>query len=369
MPSLDKFTAEKLDKTKENDQYRSLNITERSDGVCVKRNGKELISFSCNDYFGLSQDKKVMQAAMDATEKYGAGAAASRLITGNNPLYQELEKKLAALKNTENALVLGSGYLANIGIIPALMGKKDLIIADKFAHSCILDGARLSGAKLLRFAHNDLENCHYLLKKHRKSYKNCLIITETIFSMDGDRAPLDGLHKLAKKHDSWLMTDDAHGIGIIKGNKADIQVGTLSKAAGSYGGYVCGSNALIDYITNSAKSLIYSTALPPSVLAASNEAISIIANNPDICQNSLENAQYFAEKMGLKKPDGTIVPLVIGESDAALAASKNLYDNGYLVSAIRPPTIPKGTARLRFTFSSLHKRQDIDNMCALMSTR
>lgn len=373
MPDLDEFADISLKNLKKQGRLRSLKDVERSEGVYLIKNGKRLISFSCNDYLGLSGHPKVKQAAIDAIEKYGAGSGASRLITGSHPLYKKLEDKLAKLKGTQSALVFGSGYLANVGIIPALCKKGDLIIADKLVHACLIDGAKLSGATLKRFKHNDVNSCEKILKENRSGYNNCLIITDGVFSMDGDVAPVDNLCELAEKYDAWLMTDDAHGLGILNGGtgsalnkKPHIQMGTLSKAAGVYGGYVCASQKVIDYLVNHARSFIYSTGLPPSVIASAIASLEIIGDDKDLIKKPLENARYFTSLLGMDEAQSSIVPLIIGDEDKALAASEFLEDNGFLVSAIRPPTVPKGTARLRFTFSALHSRSDIEKLARLV---
>ncbi len=367
MPELEQVLQEKLNSLKENNLLRTINNSDRSQGVYIERNGKKLISFCCNDYFGLAQNEYVIEAAISAAWQYGAGAGASRLITGNHPLYGILEKKLATIKNTEDCCIFGSGYLANIGIIPALVGKGDLIIADRLVHSCVYSGVKLSGAEYKRYAHNDLENLSNVLQKNRNKYSNCLIITETIFSMDGDKADINAISKIAKEFDCWLMTDDAHGFGMIESeSKADIQMGTLSKGLGSYGGYVCASKIIIDYIKTSAKSLMYSTALPPSVIGAAIASLELIEENPDICKQPLEKARIFADIVGLKKPESAIVPLIIGGEDEVLKVFAQLEGEGFLVAAIRPPTVPKDTARLRFTFSVLHKDEDVRRLAEIV---
>ena len=365
MASLEIFARQQLEKATSSKQLRVLKTSLREDGVYVQRGNKKLISFSCNDYMGLSNHPVVKQAAQDAIEKYGTGSGASRLVTGNNHLYSELEFLLAKIKNTESALVFGSGYLANIGIIPALAGKGDLTIADKLIHASLIDGCKLSGTKLLRFAHNSLESCESLLKKHRRKFKNCLIVTDHIFSMNGDIAPVDKLYDLAEKYNAWLMTDDAHGLGIISDNhqrKPHIQMGTLSKAVGNYGGYVCASKTVIDYLTTSARAHIYSTALPPATLAGSIASLQIIMENKNLCAKALENAILFTRLLGLADAESAIVPIILGDEARTSKAAKMLEDNGFLVTAIRPPTVPKGTSRLRFAFSALHKAEDIEKL-------
>lgn len=370
MQTLESFAELEVEELQKEQLLRSFSENERHNSARILRNDKELISFCCNDYFGLSQHPVVKQAAIEATEKYGIGSGASRYISGNHPYYDLLEKKLAAYKGTEAALVFGSGYLANIGTIPALVGKGDLIIADKLAHACLLDGAKLSGAKLLRFKHNDIEACRRILETHRQDYQKCLIITETIFSMDGDRAPVSELATIAKQHDSWLLTDDAHGIGVLEPHpEVPLQIGTLSKGLGSYGGYLCASQKVIDYVRNKARSAIFSTALPPATVAAAIASLEILEKEPERAENALENAQYFTKLMGLEQAQSTIVPYIVGDERTALDLAKKLEEAGFLVSAIRPPTVPKGTARLRFTFSSEHSRDSIENLSRILQTR
>ncbi|PIR37681.1 MAG: 8-amino-7-oxononanoate synthase [Alphaproteobacteria bacterium CG11_big_fil_rev_8_21_14_0_20_39_49] len=365
---LSKINLDISDLKKEN-LFRQLHETSRTGGIHIIRDGRKLLSFSCNDYLGLSQNPKVKTAAIVAIEKYGTGSGASRFVTGNCPLYKELEQKLAQIKKTEAATVFGSGYLVNLGAIPAFMGVGDLIIADKLVHACLLDGAKLSGAKLMRFSHNSVEKCEELLQKYRDIYKNCIILTDHVFSMDGDVAPVNELYDLAEKYNAWLMTDDAHGFGILPNAKAHIQMGTLSKSAGCYGGYICASAEIVEYLQNKSRSLIYSTALPPSVLASAIEALGIIEQQKDKACKARTNARYFTELLGLPVAQSAIVPMIFGDEQKTITASKILEDEGYLVSAIRPPTVPKNTARLRFTFSSLHTKQNIDDIVSVIKQK
>lgn len=356
-----------LQQIEQKGRLRSITCTDQPGNGYVIRNGQKLLSFSSNDYLGLSQHPNVKEAAIRAIEQYGTGSGASRLITGNNPLYDTLEKTLAATKGSEDCIVFGSGYLANIGTIAALMKKTDLILADKLAHACLLDGARLSGATLLRFSHNDAAKCTSLLKKHRNHHTNCLIVTETVFSMDGDLAPVQELHELATQHDTWLLTDDAHGLGVVTTTtKSHLQMGTLSKAVGSYGGYVCTSKATADYLRNTARSLIYSTALPPATLAASIAALELMQSDTSLAARALENARHFTALLNLPQAQSPIVPLVLGGEEKTLLASKTLEQAGFLAWPIRPPTVPSGTSRLRFTFSALHKTQDIETLADII---
>jgi len=367
MPALAKVAREKLQALALQGRKRDLTITERQQNCVVTRESKQGISFSCNDYLGLSQDARVKKAAKEALELYGSGAGASRLVTGNHPLYKELEEKLAKWKKCESALALGSGYLANVGVIPALVGKDDLILADKLVHASLIDGALLSKAKLLRFAHNNVEDCARLISRHRFQQQNCLIITDEVFSMDGDQAPLAELDQLAKSYDSWLMVDSAHAL--TPSRYGDICIGTLSKAFGSYGGYICANKDIIDYLVTSIRSFVFSTGLPPAVVAASITSLDIMLSTPDILLEPIKKAQLFTHALRLPIAVSPIVPIILGEEAKAIAASKALWDEGYLVTAIRPPTVPAGTSRLRLTFSAMHDDQDILKLADIIKSK
>ncbi|MCH2548032.1 MAG: 8-amino-7-oxononanoate synthase [Alphaproteobacteria bacterium] len=362
MPALDAIANEKIARIAANNRVRRTVDTIRAAQGAAHRGDQNLVSFSCNDYLGLSQHAEVKQAAQDAIAAYGTGAGASRMITGNNPLYTVLESALAAHHSQQDACVFGSGYLANIGVIPALVGTKDLVIADKLVHASILDGIQLSGAKLRRFSHNNAEDCSRLLETYRSQYRHCLVITETIFSMDGDCAPLNSLRKLCNKHDAWLMTDSAHSIGQKLTVSPDVTIGTLSKTLGAYGGYVCASRAVIEYIKTSARSLIFTTALPPAILASAIKALEIIAHEPDLCEKPLLYAQHFTKTLSLPLAESAIVPLLMPDEMATLKAAQILENKGFLVGAIRPPTVPINGCRLRFTFNAMHKKNDITNL-------
>lgn len=338
------------------------------EGTHLLRDGVQYLSFSGNDYLGLAQHPNVRAEAEAALRQYGAGAGASRLVTGNHPLYAPLEEALAASKQAEAALVFGSGYLANIGTIPALVGAKDIIFADKLVHACLLDGAQLSGASLKRFRHNDLAHLDVLLTEHRSQYKNALILVDHVYSMDGDIAPLDALSALARAHDAWLMVDDAHGLGMVKSDvPVDVWMGTLSKSAGSYGGYVIASQAVIDLLVNRARSVVFSTGLPPASCAAALAALNTIAREPERGQRALAHARNFAAALQLPEPQSAIVPLILGTEEAALAASEALKAQSILAVAIRPPTVPVGTARLRFTFSAAHSEAEVEQLIAAVT--
>ncbi|MDA7978403.1 MAG: 8-amino-7-oxononanoate synthase [Pirellulales bacterium] len=366
MPELDAVLQARLIQLERRQRHRQPISGQRFDGVYVKRDGKSLVSFSCNDYLGLAQHPEVTAAAHDALDRYGSGAGASRLVTGNHPLYERLESELAQLKGAEDACVFGSGYLANLGVISALVGPNDLILADKYIHACMLDGAKLSQATLKRFAHNNIEHCRRLLTKYRPTCENCLILTETVFSMDGDRAQLDQLSELAGDNDAWLMTDDAHGLAIVTSAPTDVMMGTLSKAAGSYGGYVAGTRQLVDFVKGTARSLIYSTALPPATIAASIAAIKVMQREPQRGERALALAKLFSSRLELRSAESAIVPVIVRDEKRALDLSAMLEANGYLVTAIRPPTVPESTSRLRFTFSMLHDETDVQSVADLL---
>lgn len=364
--------------------------TQRLPGGYALSNGRRLVNFSDNDYLGLSFDPRLREAAEAALRDYGCGAGASRLVTGNHPLYAELEHELAEYKGTEAALVFGSGFLANLGVITALVPPEARILADRLIHASLVDAIKLSGNVFQRFRHNDLTHLEALLEK---SPRGCWIVTESVFSMDGDRAPLAEMQALAECYDATLLVDDAHGMGVAspfgRGRRAEgetgegktvvskpspeialrqfrplpegevIWTGTFSKAAGSYGGYVATSHENVEKMVNHARSLIYTTGLPPSVIAANLAALRIIRGDAALTALPLAKARLFDPNA-----QSAIVPVIIGSAGAALNASQRLEEAGFLVTAIRPPTVPEGTSRLRLTFSAVHKDEDIARLSA-----
>ncbi|WP_419255742.1 8-amino-7-oxononanoate synthase [Caulobacter sp. ErkDOM-YI] len=377
MQSLDAFAGDKLTALDAQSLRRRLKPTRRLDGAVVERDGRRLISFSCNDYLNLSHHPAVRAAAAEAALNYGAGAAASRLVTGDHPLLGDLEKRLARLKGTEAACVFGSGYLANLGVIPTVAGPGDLILIDELAHACIWAGAKLSGARTIAFKHNDVVDLERLLRAERAAARHAVVATDGVFSMDGDIAPLDQLSALCNAQDAWLLSDDAHGVGVLAQGRgsaalfpgADIplQMGTLSKALGSYGGYLCGSQAVIDLLKTRARTLVYATGLPPACAAAALASLDIIETQPALTALPLAKARAFTEALSLPPAQSPIVPVVIGSATAALAASAKLEAEGYLVVAIRPPTVPEGTARLRIAFSAAHSDADVMRLADLIA--
>ncbi len=348
-------------------QLRSLRklapVSSKPGSMRIDWEGRELINFSSNDYLGLSRHPALIEAAIRATEKYGTSSTASRLVCGSLDLFHELEKTIARKKKTEAALTFANGYATAMGTIPALVGKDDTIILDKLAHACLIDAARLSGATLRVFPHNDLRKLEKLLNSRKG---RTLIITESVFSMDGDLCPLAEIIELKEKHDALLLLDEAHAVGILgeKGQglaeelglqeRIDFQMGTLGKALGSAGGYLAAKREWIDLLINKARSFIYSTAPPPAQAAASLAAFQLLetGEGTDLRRKLHAHCRTFDSPT-------PIIPVIIGENDAALTASQALLESGFLVPAIRYPTVPRGTARLRLTLSAAHSEEQI----------
>ncbi|MBV9673586.1 MAG: 8-amino-7-oxononanoate synthase [Verrucomicrobia bacterium] len=365
--------------------YRTLNTLTEVNGPIVTVCGRKLVSFASNDYLGLSQHPAVKQAAIEAIEKFGFGSGASRLITGTQTPHSRLESDLAALKKTEAAIVFSSGYTAALGTLSALFGPKDVIILDKLSHACLIDGARLSGARLRVFPHNNLERLAHHLAWARETVGEgrVLLATEAIFSMDGDCAALQEI--AAMKGEALLLVDEAHATGVLGpsgrglvdqlglSGQIDIQMGTLSKAIGASGGFVCGPKPLIELLINKARSFIYSTAPPACVAAAASAAIQLIVGpEGDQLRDRLwANIKLLWSRLGQSsvKPVGPIFPYILGEEKLAVQTAKMLSDSGFLVPAIRYPTVPRGAARLRIVVSALHAFQQIEGLTHLICNR
>ncbi|PZQ65373.1 MAG: 8-amino-7-oxononanoate synthase [Phenylobacterium zucineum] len=370
--TLSRFAESKLSALEAQSLRRTLRPTHRLPGVEVERDGVRLVSFSCNDYLGLSQHPAVKAAAIQAVERYGTGAGASRLVTGDHPLLGRLEARLAQVKGMEAACVFGSGYLANAGIIPTFVGPGDLVLLDELAHACIWAGAKLSGAQAVAFRHNDTGDLAARLEDLRPTVGRVIVATDGVFSMDGDVAPLDEISRLCRAHDAWLLVDDAHGLGVLGGGagthrlfphaRVDLAMGTLSKAIGGYGAYVCASRPVIDLIKTRARTVVYSTGLPPASAAAALAALDIIAAEPERVAAPLARARRFTQALNLPDATSAVVPVVLGEAETALAATVDLQAKGLLAVAIRPPTVPAGTARLRLAFSAMHTTGQVDRL-------
>ncbi len=362
---------------------RSLRTVQGPQAKEILLDGKRVLNFCSNNYLGLADDERIKQAVRETLLEQGFGSGASRLICGTNREHVELEEKIAKFKKTEAALLFSSGYMANTGIIPALYDREDVIFSDKLNHASILDGILLSRAQLKRYAHNDMNSLENELK-NASGFKKRLIVTDTVFSMDGDRAPLKKIVELARRYDAWVMVDEAHAFGVLGDTGAglveqedlngqiDIQMGTLSKAAGCFGAYVAGSRTLCEYLINHSRSFIYTTAMPASCIAAASVAVNIISKESDRRQKLLANAQYLREglqRLGFDTMQSTtpIIPILLKDSARAVQASVRLLEKGIFVSAIRPPTVPVNTARLRVTVMATHTQEDLNLLLNCMS--
>jgi 8-amino-7-oxononanoate synthase len=368
---------DELNDLKERSQYRELHETSTEDGTWIEFKGKRVLNLSSNNYLGISFDPNLVDDVMARFRMSGMGATASRLVVGNHPLYIEAERELAKSKQAEEALIFPSGYMANLGIIASIVGREDTVFSDKLNHASIIDGIKVSKARVERYRHNDLDHLELFLKKsNRSGGGKKLIVTDTVFSMDGDVAPLAELVELKERYGAMLMVDEAHSGGIFgpygEGlayhlglhERVDIQMGTFSKAYGCYGAYVVGSKVLKDYLINKARSFIFTTGLPPVVLSSILAAIHIVKNGEDRRKQLKENADYFRkgiQSIGFDTlgSETQIIPAVIGDNEATMRFSEGLFERGVGGIAIRPPTVPEGTARIRFTVMATHKKEDL----------
>jgi 8-amino-7-oxononanoate synthase len=371
---------------------RELRRVDTAQGPRIKIGGNKFLNFSSNDYLGLANDPLLKEAASKAVEKFGAGAGASRLICGSLAPFHELEESLAAFKKTEAALTFSTGYAAAIGTICALLGKDDIIVIDKLVHACIVDAARLSGAKLRVFDHNDLNDLEKILIWADKNSKaesgkrkaETLVVTESIFSMDGDAAPLREIVELKNRYGAWLMVDEAHATGIIGKNgrglakelgvsgQIEIQMGTLGKALGTSGGYVCGSRTLIDFLVNRARSFIFSTAPVPAAAAAAHSAIEFIqsANGEKRRKILWQRIGKLNSELKIKnsKLPSAIIPILIGDETKAVELASSLREQHIFIPAIRYPTVARGAARLRVTLTAAHSSEEISQLIRTFKT-
>ena len=351
------------------------------------RRARRLINFSSNDYLGLANDSRLREAANAAIEEFGVGAGASRLVSGTQSPHLRLERALAEWKGTEAALCFSSGYTAALGTIPALVTRNDVVLLDKLCHASLIDGAKLSGAILRVFPHSNLRKLESHLEWAQRGHagRRVLIVTESVFSMDGDRAPLRELVQLKKQFDALLMLDEAHAVGVIGSNgrglaaeenvsdDVDVQMGTLSKALGASGGYICGSQNLIEWLINRARSFIYSTAPPPAIAAAALAAVNLLSSSEGEQRRLLlwERIRWMRKLLSPLTsrvlPDGdsgsAIFPLIVGDEQAALDLAAALQSEGFLVPAIRYPTVARDSARLRITVTASHNEDQIQSLC------
>jgi 8-amino-7-oxononanoate synthase len=365
---------------------RHLREISSSQGPEIEIDGRRFVNFSSNDYLGLANDPRLREAAMAAIDEFGVGAGASRLISGTQSPHVRLERALAKWKGTEAALCFSSGYAAALGTIPALVTKNDVVLLDKLCHASLIDGAKLSGAILRVFPHNNLRKLESLLEWARREHpgKRVLIVTESVFSMDGDRAPLRELVELKKHFGALLMLDEAHAVGVIGPNgrglaaqenlneDIHVQMGTLSKALGTSGGYICGSRDLIEWLINRARSFIYSTAPPPAIAAAALAAVNFLSSSEGeerrlLLGERIKLMQELLPRTGLNKElsavSSAIFPWLVGDDQAALDLATALKSEGFLVPAIRYPTVAKGSARLRITLTAAHREDQIRVLC------
>lgn len=380
MDSLDSYLSQQLFSLKEQGLSRSLRVIDSSGGPRITIAGGDFLNFSSNDYLGLASHPALAEAMAEAATRWGVGSTASRLICGTTAEHAALEEELAAAKGTEAALVFSTGVAAATGTIPALVGRGDVVILDKLAHACLIDGVHASGAKMRVFPHNDLAKLESHLKWARETHPKGrhLIVTESVFSMDGDLAPLREIVELKDRHGATLFLDEAHAVG-VRGRGAqglagelglaeriEIQMGTLGKALGVSGGYIAGSRMLIDFLINRARSFIFSTAPSPAIAAASRASLRIVQSpEGDALRTRLqENLRLFADAIKAKLPPSAIMPLILGGEERALSEAARLQESGFFVPAIRYPTVPRNSARLRITLSAAHTPDQIRGLVA-----
>ena len=365
---------ERLEELRDRGLYRHLRLVEGPQGPSVSLDGRPVLLLCSNNYLGLADRAEVREAAAEAALQWGAGSGASRLISGNMEPHRVLERRLAAFEGYESALLFGSGYLANSGIIAALSGRGEVVFSDELNHASIVDGCRLSRAETFVYRHGDVEHLSWGLRRARG--RGSLIVTDGVFSMDGDMAPLPQLLELSRRHGARLMVDEAHATGAVgpggRGSVAaaglsgevDVVVGTLGKALGSYGAYVCAEAELVDLLVNSARSFIFSTAPPPSAAAAAAAALSILEAEPELVDRLQANAVLLRRSLaaeGLEAGPSTtqVVPVHVGEAEATMELCELALEKGVFAQGIRPPTVPDGSCRLRMTAMASHRREDL----------
>ena len=379
-PQLAYLTAA-LDELRAKGTYFKLRVLDDQQAPVCHYDGREVINLASNNYLGLANHPKLVEAALAATRAFGVGSGAVRTIAGTMRIHMELEEKIARFKNVEACVVFQSGFAANAGTVSAILGKEDFILSDELNHASIIDGARLSRAKIKVFRHKDVAHCEELLKEVANEPGHKLVITDGVFSMDGDIGPVDKLARLAEKYGSIMMVDDAHASGVLGRNgrgsidhfkthgRVDVQVGTLSKAIGALGGYVCGSRDLIDYLYHRARPFLFSTSHPPSVAASCIAAFDILEMEPERIERLWENTRYFQGELrrlgfnigGVTTPptETPITPVIVGEGRAAMEFSRALFDEGVMGTGIAFPTVPEGKARIRLILTSEHTREQL----------
>ncbi len=383
MSWLEEYIEEELERIREENLLRKLRVVSSPQNARVIIDGRELINFSSNNYLGLANHPEIIEAFIEGAKRWGVGSGAARLIVGNHEPHSLLERRLAEFKEKEAALVYTSGYHANVGIISAIMGRGDEIFSDSLNHASIIDGCRLSKAKISVYRHRDMNHLEDLLRKSETKKK--LIVTDSVFSMDGDLAPLNEIVELADRYDAAVMIDEAHATGVFgpggRGlayhlglqDKIEIQMGTLGKAVGVFGGYVTGNRKLIDFLINRSRSFIFTTGYPPAMAVATSRALDLIEMVDELRNRLWENIRFFrkkaeetfGEKVEIYSP---IVPIIIGEPEDTMEISHYLFQQGFFVGAIRPPTVPPGTSRLRVSLMATHKEEEIGRLIDTLHT-
>ena len=373
---------DRLDELKGLSLYRRMRMVSGPQGPRVVLDGKPVLLLCSNNYLGLADHPRVREAAADAAMRWGAGAGASRLVSGNMTLHRRLEDRLAAFKGTQSALLFGSGYLANLGVVPALARRGEIVFSDELNHASIIDGCRLSGAETFVYRHGDVDNLAWGLRN--ADGRGALIVTDGVFSMDGDVAPLEEIVELARRHDVRVMVDDAHGTGTLgpggRGavaeagldGEVDVIVGTLGKALGSYGAFVACDHAVTRYLVNAARPLIFSTGLPPAAAAAAMGALDLLQEQPRRVERLADNAATLRDELAregfdVSGPETQIVPLIVGEADLAMRICEAALEQGVFAQAIRPPTVPDGTSRLRLAVMASHTRAELRDAARILA--
>lgn len=368
---------DELQKLRDDGLYNRIRTLSSPQGAWLVVDGKRVLNFCSNNYLGLANHPHIVQAAQEAVKKYGVGPAAVRSIAGTMDLHLELEHRLAAFKGVEAAITFQSGFTANLGTIPALVGKDDAVFSDELNHASIIDGCRLSGAKIIRYAHCNPQDLDRVLKEERSKYPRAMVITDGVFSMDGDIAPLDKIYEVVQKYDAILMVDDAHGEGVIgKGGrgivdhfglhgKVDVEVGTLSKAFGVVGGVSAGNPVVVEWLRQRGRPFLFSSAMTVPDVAACLAAVDILEGSTELVDKLWDNTRYFKaemRKLGFDTGLSTtpITPIMLGEAPLAQQFSRELFENGLFAMSIGFPTVPKGKARIRVMISAAHAREDLD---------
>ena len=375
-----------LNERKQLHRYRSRRISETAQQVESIIDGQQVINFCSNDYLGLANNGTIRQACIQGLQKYGVGSGSAHLVNGHSLAHHQLEEELAEFCGYPRALLFSTGYMANLGLVQSLVGRGDTVIEDRLNHASLIDAALLSGARLKRYQHNKLDDLKKKLATDSKNTGETLIISDAVFSMDGDSADIAALSAIAQQQDAWLMLDDAHGFGLLgKDGRGSLQqqnissedipiyMATLGKAVGTAGAFIAGSEALIESLIQRARSYIYTTAMPPAIAEATRASLKIIQTEPQHRQKLFDNIAYFKQAckqqtIKLENSDTAIQPLIIGDDETAVAASRQLLDNQLLVTAIRPPTVPVGTSRLRITLCANHSTLHIDKLVDVLST-